>query len=32
MSKELINGIKGVGLDGIVGSIDNKLGDLGLRR
>lgn len=30
MSKELVDGIDGVGLDGIVGSIDEKLRDIGL--
>jgi hypothetical protein len=30
MGKELVNGIKSVGLHGIVGSIDNKLRDLRL--
>jgi hypothetical protein len=30
MSKELVNGIKSVGLHSIIGSIDNKLRDLGL--
>jgi hypothetical protein len=30
LGKKLINGIKGVGLHGIVGSIDNELRDFGL--
>jgi hypothetical protein len=30
LSKELVDGINGVGLDGIVGSIDEKLRDISL--
>jgi hypothetical protein len=30
LSKKLVDGIKGVGLDGIVGSIDEKLRDISL--